>query len=104
MKTAAAFVWHLLPLLAVLGVCGWVAWHWLKRTTDPVDLVIRWIITFVTMGGLIAFAARARDEMSRAIAIVLSEGPRRAASAAAASPTDATAGQGGKKPKRARAS
>src|SRR6266404_6632720 len=55
--------------VALLGAAGWVLYQWLKKSDDPARLVFRWIIIVVVFGAMIAFAAAARDPLSKVLAV-----------------------------------
>jgi len=49
--------WQLLSSIligfALLGIVGWLAWYSLKRSEDPVRLVVKWVLTAICLGILI---------------------------------------------------
>jgi tetratricopeptide (TPR) repeat protein len=67
--------WNLLGSIAAsvaaLVLIGWGLWRWLKRSDEPLVLIVRWIITAVVLGFVFRFAARAHDEFSMIAAILL---------------------------------
>ncbi len=43
------FIRGLFLLLAILAIAVWAGFRWLKRTDDPVDLIVKWIISAVML-------------------------------------------------------
>jgi tetratricopeptide (TPR) repeat protein len=71
MKTALLLLLNLIPLLAVLGILGWLLWRWFKRSDDPIDLLVRWIVTALVAGFVLINALGARDELSQVVAVLV---------------------------------
>lgn len=59
----------ILGLVAVLAILAWVGYRWLKASDDPSRLVFHWIISAVIIVGVLAFAAGARDPLTKVFAI-----------------------------------
>jgi outer membrane protein assembly factor BamD (BamD/ComL family) len=71
MTSAGTLVLRLIPLFIALVFLAWGLWEWFKRSDEPGVLVVRWIITVVTMGGLLVVAARAQDGFAKIGAVLL---------------------------------
>jgi outer membrane protein assembly factor BamD (BamD/ComL family) len=64
-----ANIWNLLALVLFLIGIGWILREWYRRTENQGMLVFRWIATAVLVTMLIGFAATARDEITKIVAI-----------------------------------
>jgi outer membrane protein assembly factor BamD (BamD/ComL family) len=72
MRAALTYLWHIKPLLLTLGLVGWVLWRWLKATDEPLDLIVRWLVSALIMGYVLRTAVRAgTDESARIVALLV---------------------------------
>jgi tetratricopeptide (TPR) repeat protein len=71
MKNGLLLLWNLVPLLIVLGILGWVCWRWLKRSEDPIGLVVIWVVTAIIGLFVLFTAATARDPISQVAAVLM---------------------------------
>src|SRR5689334_17963938 len=71
MSNLAHRVWMFLPALLSLLFVGWLLWRWLKSSTEPGALIVRWLISLVVLGFTLRFAVRARDEFGKIAAVLI---------------------------------
>jgi tetratricopeptide (TPR) repeat protein len=71
MRGALDLLWKLVPLLLAMVPVIWLLWNWLKRSDEPGVLIVRWIVSFVTMVGVLTIAARAHDEAAKIHALMI---------------------------------
>ena len=62
---------NLIPALLCLWLVGWLLWHWLKASDEPLSLIVRWLMTVLVMGYVMVTAARAKDEISKVVALLI---------------------------------
>jgi tetratricopeptide (TPR) repeat protein len=65
------WLWHATFALVSTACMAWMLWRWLKSSDEPGVLIVRWIASVIVIGIVFAFAARARDEMSKIAAVLV---------------------------------
>lgn len=65
------WLWHATFALVSTACIGWLLWRWLQSSDEPGTLIVRWIGTVIVLGIVFSFAAKARDEISRIVAVLV---------------------------------